>query len=223
MRVRAQRPRRVLHLLVALLAAMVVWPTLAGSKATPTVKAVNGPSYLGEKHEWVPAQVSVNAGGVVAIENATTVAHGVEWRTGPTTPGCSAGVPVGTTPAVSGTRWRGTCMFAQPGSYTFWCTVHRSAMSGSVTVNAIAPTVKRVSPSKGPMGGGTTVTIAGANFTGATAVKFGAIAATSFEVTSPTSITAVSPAEAKATVIVSVTTPSGTSATSRKGHFKYVR
>lgn len=55
---------------------------------------------------------------------------------------------------------------------------------------------------------GTTVTITGANFTGATAVSFGGVPATSFVVVSPTSITAVVGAGASGDV--SVTAPKGT-------------
>ena len=55
---------------------------------------------------------------------------------------------------------------------------------------------------------GTTVTIDGANFTGATAVSFGGVPATSFTVMSPTSITAVVGAGASGDV--TVTTPKGT-------------
>jgi hypothetical protein len=50
-----------------------------------------------------------------------------------------------------------------------------------------------ISPDNGPAAGGTTVTIAGRNFSGATAVMFGSNAATSFVVDSDSQITAVSP------------------------------
>jgi uncharacterized membrane protein len=84
------------------------------------------------------------------------------------------------------------------------------------------PTIQRVSPRKGPAAGMTTVTITGANFTGASAVKFGANNATGVKVSSDSSISAVSPAgTARTTVDVTVTTPSGTSAISRKDRFKY--
>src|ERR1019366_7947378 len=62
-----------------------------------------------------------------------------------------------------------------------------------------APAVTSISPSSGPTTGGTTVTITGTNFTGATKVGFGAVAATSFTVVSSTEITAVSPAQAAGT------------------------
>jgi hypothetical protein len=75
------------------------------------------------------------------------------------------------------------------------------------------PFVQRVTPLNGPAAGGTSVTITGGRFTGATAVKFGSNNATSFKVESETTITAVSPAYTggSASVYVSVTTPAGTS------------
>ena len=93
----------------------------------------------------------------------------------------------------------------------------------SVVPIAVAlPTITKMAPTKGPAGGGTKVTITGANLTGATAVKFGSINATSFKVVSVkgvTSITAISPAEVAKAVDVTVTTPNGTSAISSLDHF----
>jgi alpha-tubulin suppressor-like RCC1 family protein len=83
------------------------------------------------------------------------------------------------------------------------------------------PTVTGVSPSNGPVGGGTTVTISGTDFTGATAVKFGSIAATSFTVNSATSITALSPAQSAGSVNLAVATPNGTSASTKADRFKF--
>jgi alpha-tubulin suppressor-like RCC1 family protein len=83
------------------------------------------------------------------------------------------------------------------------------------------PAIKRLKPSKGPAAGGTTVTITGTALTGATAVAFGATSATSFTVQSATSITAVAPPGTAGPANVAVTTPSGTSAPSTHGVFKY--
>jgi alpha-tubulin suppressor-like RCC1 family protein len=83
------------------------------------------------------------------------------------------------------------------------------------------PTVTAVSPAAGPTAGGTTVTITGTDFTGATEVKFGGTNAT-FTFNSPTSITAFSPARAVGTVDVTVTSPSGTSPTMPQDRFAYV-
>jgi hypothetical protein len=75
------------------------------------------------------------------------------------------------------------------------------------------PTVTDVSPTGGPTAGGTSVTVTGTNFTGATVVDFGTTAATNFTVKGAVSITATSPAESAGTVDIKVTTPDGTSAT----------
>jgi polyvinyl alcohol dehydrogenase (cytochrome) len=102
------------------------------------------------------------------------------------------------------------------------------ASGSSVTAFQIAqltsapPAVTGVAPTKGPVGGGTTVTITGTNLSGATSLRFGATAATSFVVNSATQITAVSPAEAAGMVDLTATTPSGTSATSSKDRFKFL-
>ncbi|MGY2891886.1 flagellar basal body rod protein FlgF [Bradyrhizobium sp. USDA 4524] len=81
-------------------------------------------------------------------------------------------------------------------------------------------TVTSLSPASGPASGGTSVTITGTGLTGASAVKFGASAATSFTVNSATSISATAPA-GTGTVDVTVTTPGGTSATSAADKFSY--
>ena len=73
---------------------------------------------------------------------------------------------------------------------------------------AAAPAITGISPSSGPQAGGTSVTINGSGFTGATRVAFGGLAATSFNVVSATQITAVSPAQTGAHYVI-VTTPGG--------------
>ena len=94
--------------------------------------------------------------------------------------------------------------------------------SDTFTYGTPAPTVTNVSPSSGSTAGGTSATVTGTNFTGATAVKFGSVAATSFSVTSSTTATAVSPAGTAGTVDVTVTTPNGTSATNSGDTFAFV-
>ncbi len=80
------------------------------------------------------------------------------------------------------------------------------------TYTAPAPVISMISPSSGPPAGGTTVTITGSGFTGATHVAFGGVAASSFSVVSATQITAVSPAQAAGAHQIVVTAPGGTSA-----------
>jgi hypothetical protein len=100
-------------------------------------------------------------------------------------------------------------------------TVGTSAASVADHFTYGAPTVNSISPSSGPTGGGTSVTILGTGFVpGFTSVAFGAYGAAVLSVVSTTSITAISPAGV-GTVDVTVTTPSGTSATSVADHFTY--
>ena len=84
-----------------------------------------------------------------------------------------------------------------------------------------APTVTSISPTSGLPAGGASVTIAGTNFTGATAVKFGATNATGFTVNSATSITATSPA-GTGTVDITVTIVGGTSPNSASDQFTFI-
>ncbi len=134
-------------LLAALLGvAAAALPAIASSETTPTVEAVNTTGsgiYSEEHHSWSPSQVSVMANGAVTFRNSTEVPHGIEWRSS-LKPTCEEGtgkVPVGTSPAASGTKWSGTCTFSQAGTYTFYCTVHGPEMTGTVTVSANGTTV----------------------------------------------------------------------------------
>ena len=83
------------------------------------------------------------------------------------------------------------------------------------------PTVVGTNPSSGPTAGGTAVTITGTNLSGATSVSFGSSSGV-ITADSATSITATAPAEAAATVDVTVTTPGGTSPTSSADHYTFV-
>ncbi|MCW2539429.1 MAG: cell surface receptor domain protein [Frankiales bacterium] len=87
----------------------------------------------------------------------------------------------------------------------------------------IAPTVNMITPTSGPTGGGTTVTITGTGFTGAKKVTFGGVSATSFTVVSSTKITAISPAQGAGDHPVYVNTAGGTSAASAAATFSYVK
>jgi uncharacterized repeat protein (TIGR01451 family) len=71
------------------------------------------------------------------------------------------------------------------------------------------PTGTSMAPTSGPTAGGTSTIITGTNFTGATSVTFGGVAAASFTVDSATQITAATPAHAAGNVAVVITTPGG--------------
>jgi alpha-tubulin suppressor-like RCC1 family protein len=117
----------------------------------------------------------------------------------------------------------GTCMIdANQAGNTSYESAPQAQQSFSVVPRL--PSITKLSPTKGPAAGGTTVTITGTGLTGATKVMFGSVSAASFKVTTVktiTSITAVSPAEVAKTVDVTVTTPIGTSAISSLDHFKF--
>jgi len=85
-----------------------------------------------------------------------------------------------------------------------------------------APRVVSISVTSGPASGGTSVTISGTAFTGATGVSFGTRAAARFTVNNSTSITAVSPSAPAGTVDVTVTSAGGRSATSSADQFTFV-
>ncbi len=90
------------------------------------------------------------------------------------------------------------------------------------TYNSSAVTVTSVTPNVGPSGGGVTVTITGANFSGVTAVKFGTSAAASYTVNSTTQISATTPSGTTGTTVdVVVTASAGTSATSSADQYTY--
>jgi len=67
-----------------------------------------------------------------------------------------------------------------------------------------------VTPAEGPAEGGTEITITGANFDGATAVRVGGVPATGLVRVGPTAVRATVAAGEPGPVAVSVTTPSGT-------------
>jgi cyclophilin family peptidyl-prolyl cis-trans isomerase len=101
-------------------------------------------------------------------------------------------------------------------------TVNSSIAGTSGAVNVAAtPVVMGISPSAGPLAGGVSVTISGANLAGATAVMFGKAAA-KFAITTATQIVATSPAGKAGTVDVTVVTAKGTSTTSALDQFTYV-
>jgi hypothetical protein len=110
-------------------------------------------------------------------------------------------------------------------SYQFLSTSGATLDSGSLPCSnpppVGVPSVSGLAPGSGPSAGGTSVTVTGTNFTGATAVSFGAVPAASFKVNSVSSITAVAPA-GSGTVDTTVTSPAGTSATGVADQFSYV-
>ena len=141
-----------------------------------------------------------------------------------TSPGGESASPVNVSP-VTGTSDTVTGL---TNGTTYYATVEainalgHSPASNEASANAVAaPTVDGISPSAGPVAGGTSVTITGTSFTGATGVDFGANAATAYTVVSATQITATVPAGSAGTVDVVVDAPGGTG-TFTNGYTYYV-
>ncbi|WP_170990166.1 IPT/TIG domain-containing protein, partial [Aquamicrobium sp. LC103] len=88
---------------------------------------------------------------------------------------------------------------------------HYNTGSFTLTVSGstAAPEITSISPNTGPAEGGTSVTISGTNFTGATAVNFGGEPVFSFVVDSATQITANTSPHAQGPVDVEVVAPGG--------------
>ena len=140
---------------------------------------------------------AVNFGGAAATSFVVNSASSI---TAVSPPGSAATVDV------TVTTIGGTSSTAAPDQFTY----------------IAAPTISSVTPNVGPSGGGTNVSIGGANLTGATSVNFGSTPATSFTVNSATSITAVAPAGSSGNVDIVVTTPGGTSSPSASDRFTFV-
>jgi hypothetical protein len=86
---------------------------------------------------------------------------------------------------------------------------------------ATAPVVTGVAPNTGPDTGQNSVTITGTNLASATAVNFGAIAATVISNSDTQIVATVPPGAAGQTVDVTVTTAAGTSATTPADRYTY--
>jgi IPT/TIG domain-containing protein len=94
----------------------------------------------------------------------------------------------------------------------------------STSPATLLPTVTSVSPSGGPISGGTPVTISGTNFSttpGSTSIDFGSQGATAVSCSTTTSCVATSPAGSAGTVPISVTTSAGASLAGSSGAFTY--
>lgn len=86
---------------------------------------------------------------------------------------------------------------------------------------ASPPGVLGMSPTAGPVSGGTQVVLHGGGFTGATAVHFGGATTTRFKVATTNELRVFTPPHGAGTVYVTVTNRQGTSIFVRAGRFRY--
>jgi IPT/TIG domain len=188
---------------------------------TAATHAVNAPIYLisDQRGEVIPSAAvptSVDMGAVQSAATVPIVGLGLAL-----TMGISSGTLNGTTTALTDST--GLAVFGNlsaPATGTYQLKLAGGLVtSSSFTVSAgTFPIVSSVSPASGIAG--TSVTITGTNFTGATGVTFGGVAA-SFTINSNTSITAAVP-DGAGVVDVTVTTSVGTSEVAAADKFSYV-
>ena len=84
-----------------------------------------------------------------------------------------------------------------------------------------SPTISGITPNSGFTGGGTSVTFTGTNFYGVSAVNFGSVSSTSFQVLSLTRLVAISPPNSSGTQPTEVVTLSGFSLANSSDDFTY--
>lgn len=136
-----------------------------------------------------------NLATITGVTFAGISATGVLATAGSVTATVAAGTPVGAAAVVLSD---GTTTYTATGTF-------------DVTAPIPTPTITGFTPDRGPAG--TVVTLSGTDFTGATAVRFNGTAASSYTVTSATTVTATVPVGAT-TGPVTVTTGGGTATSS---------
>jgi autotransporter-associated beta strand protein len=135
-------------------------------------------------------------------------------------------VPATSYQVLSDTQIMATCPPGTAGSQVDVTVVAEGLQSAASSADkftyATLPIVSGLSPSSGPVGGGTTVAITGMNLSGATSVDFGGVAVpVNPAQDTGTQIVVTSPAGAAGMVDVTVVDPNGTSATSSADKFTY--
>jgi hypothetical protein len=121
---------------------------------------------------------------------------------------------------VSGTSITAVTPSGAEGPQTVAVTTPGGTATASFTYLTNAPTITGVVPNSGTFNGGTTITLTGTNFTDASRVTIGGIAATSFTVVNATTITAVTASGPDGLQSVAVTTPISTA--TKTNAFTYV-
>lgn len=196
-------------------------PSVTSSATTYTVTVTDANSATATQTFTLTVKSAVTATQAIA-STSLTVNHAAtaftpvtgSGGTAPLTYGVSPGLPTGlglstSTGAITGTP----TVTSSATTYTVTVTDANSVTATAtfvLTVNPPAPTVAAVAPAFGSAAGGTSVTITGTDFTGATSVTIGGAAATSLTVVNATTITVVTPAGAAEPASILVTTEGGT-------------
>jgi hypothetical protein len=184
---------RAVVAVMAIVPGMLALQAVAGQAASaatgPTVTSVSPASGPAAGGTFVTVSGS-DFSGVTAVQFGSTPANSFTMISPTTILASSPAGPAGTVD-ITVTTSGGTSSTSAADQYTYF---NPAAVTG-------------VTPNSGPTAGGTTVTVTGSGFTGATSVLFGSTPATSFTVNSDTAITAVAPAGTAGIVDIRVLTP----------------
>ncbi len=198
-----------------------VTPAVAAGAADIAVTNGGGPGILAGAFTYAPnptvTSISPAFGGIAG--GAIVTITGTNFQTGAT-------VTIGTTACAgfsvdSNTQITCTTPSGSAGVVSAKVTNldAQSGTGGSFTYDA-APTLGAVSPTSGPLPGGTTITLAGTGFLSTTEVRIGGNLCGSLSVTNDISLTCVTPASTIAAPVgIAVTNASGTSTSA--GAFTY--
>ena len=173
--------------------------TLAGGftyGTAPTVDAIDPSSGP------IGGGTTVTITGTGFLDGATVTIKGVSASVEKVD---ASGKTITATTGAVGTAGVGSIVVTNPGGLA-------STLSEGFTYLAPAPTVTSVTPTTGPLAGGTAITITGTGFTTGATVTLGGTAATAVTVTSATTITATTPARTAGAVTLTVTNPDTQSA-----------
>jgi len=189
--------------------SVVYTTTLLATGATPATQAVTFTGSVTLPNPFpVGAQQAFSLNGTTGPY--TSAASGATQTTVSIDTGGSLSVALGAL------AFSGTCSGPPP------------VQIASAPITPAAGFIANVIPNAGDIAGGSTVKLVGAHFSGASAVKFGTMNATSFQVVSPTVITAVVPPTTIAgggterTDDITVTTAAGPSKVQPLDQFNYV-
>lgn len=171
-------------------------PTI--STVTPNVGPVAGGTRVTVSGTNLENTTSVTVGGVAATAITNTSSTSISFTTAVS--------------GVAGLRDVVVNTYSGVGSVT---------SAGAFRYVAV-PTITSVTPTGGPVAGGTTVTIKGTNLTNTTSVTFGSTPATSISNVSPTQITAVAPAHASTSTAISIETYDGIGTATLSSAYSFV-
>jgi hypothetical protein len=185
----------------------VVSPTtitaVVGRGATGNVSVTSpGGTAMLEGFTFIPAPIIESVSPQTAVKGASITISGLNFNEA--TAVSFGGIPAASFEVVSATSIKAVVGSGASGEVSVTTPGGTASVTGFTFIPA--PTIASFTPGTATIG--SSVTIVGTNFTGASAVSFGSTAAKTFTVVSPTTITAVLGSGSSGNV--SVTTPGGT-------------